>query len=102
MPEPTGQAASCRKPQDLDNTLKGHSISTKEVNRKLGIVPIAMELRQRRLGWAKKIPALFSWRTARARPDGERERVLVDRDVGLCVDGAKSVKPSESASPFSQ
>ena len=33
------------------------SILTKEeVNRKLGIVPIAMELRQRRLDWAKKIP----------------------------------------------
>ena len=52
----TDQAASCRKPQDLDNTHRGRSISTKEVNRKLGIAPIAMELGQRRLGWATKIP----------------------------------------------
>ena len=72
VPEPTGQAASCRKPQDLDNTPRGRSISTKEVNRKLGIAPKAMELGQRRLGWATKIPARFTLCTARARPDGER------------------------------
>ena len=33
---------------------KKRQISTKELHRKLGIVPIAMELRIHRLGWAKK------------------------------------------------
>ena len=101
VPEPTGQAASCRKPQDLDNTPRGRSISTKEVNRKLGIAPIAMELGQRRLGWATKIPARFTLCTARARPDGERERS--GRQGRWYVRRwAKSPMPSESASLFSQ
>ena len=55
MPELIGTSTSCNGEEVLGQGPKIRQNLNTEVHRKLGEVPIAMELRNRRVGWAKRM-----------------------------------------------